>query len=193
MGRWVVAGADGGRTCYRGNATDAAVADARVDVAGTGGLSIVASLALSGHAAAATILVLVLAVDGMHVIGAGGWIGSLSMVLVAGIPAAAALPDDQGHAAVGALLNAFSPTALVFAGILAVTGAVAGWRNVGSVSALFGPAYGQVLVANSRRARWSSARAPATGSESCRRSGQFMGRRACDGQRPSRSQRRWSS
>ena len=110
-------------------------------------LVIAASLTLSGHAAAATNLVLALSVDGMHVIGAGGWIGSLSMVVVAGLPAAAALPDEQGHVAVGALLSAFSPTALVFAGVLALTGAIAGWRNLGSVGALFTSTYGQVLVA----------------------------------------------
>ena len=109
-------------------------------------LPIVVSLGLSGHPAVADGRMLSLLVDGMHVIGAGGWVGSLTLVLVAGIPVATGLPEDQRHAMAGALLHAFSPTALVFAGLLALTGAIAGWRNVGSLGALVDSRYGQVLI-----------------------------------------------
>ena len=110
-------------------------------------LPIVVSLALSGHPAVAPARVSALLVDGVHVLGAGGWVGSLTMVLVAGIPVATAMPAEQRHATVAALLNAFSPTALVFAGLLAFTGLIAGWRNVGSLGALVDTRYGQVLLA----------------------------------------------
>ena len=110
-------------------------------------LVIAGSLALSGHAAAATHRALALGIDVAHVIGAGGWVGGLTLVLAAGIPVAASLPDEQRHATIGALIHAFSPTALVFAGLLLVTGLLAGWRNLGSVQAIFGSLYGRMLVA----------------------------------------------
>ena len=110
-------------------------------------LPIVVSLGLSGHPAVAQGRVLSLIVDAVHVLGAGGWVGSLAVVLVAGIPVATALPEAQRHASVGALLNAFSPTALVAAGVLVLSGTIAGWRNVGSLGAIVDTPYGQVLLA----------------------------------------------
>ena len=84
--------------------------------------------------------------DGLHVLGAGGWLGSLSVVVLAGIPAAWALPEDARGPAVADLINAFSPTALVFAGIVATTGVFAAWLHVGSVDALWMTTYGRVLL-----------------------------------------------
>jgi putative copper export protein len=65
------------------------------------------------------------------------------------------------------LFNAFSPVALTFAGIAALTGVISGWINLGSLSALFGSSYGTVLliklallvfVASAGAYNWLSAR-----------------------------------
>ena len=82
----------------------------------------------------------------MHVIGAGGWLGSLLMVLLAGIPVAVRLGEGQRGPAVASLVNAFSPTALVFAGLAGATGVFAAWLHLGGVSALWQTEYGRTLL-----------------------------------------------
>ena len=84
--------------------------------------------------------------DGLHVLGAGGWLGSLAVVLAAGIPAAFALPADERGRAVADLINAFSPTALAFAGLVAATGLFAAWLHVGGIPALWQTTYGKLLL-----------------------------------------------
>ena len=105
------------------------------------------SPALSGHAAAAPkLLALAVLADGMHVVGAGGWLGSLLVVVLAGIPAAFALPERERGGAIAELINAFSPTALLFAGIVAATGVFAAWLHLGAVPALWETRYGRLLI-----------------------------------------------
>ena len=112
-----------------------------------GTVAMAASPALSGHAVAApqwtTLTVLA---DVAHVVGAGGWLGSLFVLVVVGIPAAVRLGGDARGPAVADLVDAFSPTALVFAALVAATGVVATWVHVGTVAALWQTAYGRTLL-----------------------------------------------
>ena len=103
--------------------------------------------ALSGHAASAQRLVtLAILSDAVHVVGAGGWLGSLVIVIAAGIPAALRLSEGERGPAVADLFNAFSPTALVFAGTAAATGVFAAWLHLGAVPALWTTDYGRTLL-----------------------------------------------
>ncbi|MGI9077438.1 MAG: copper resistance D family protein, partial [Gemmatimonadaceae bacterium] len=103
--------------------------------------------ALSGHASSAPRLTpLAILADGIHVIGASGWLGSLLVVLVVGIPAAMQLAEGERGAAVAEVINAYSPTALVFAGIAAATGVFAAWLHIGTVSGLWQTEYGRTLL-----------------------------------------------
>ena len=103
--------------------------------------------ALSGHAAATPRLTgAAVIADGLHVIGAGGWLGSLLVVLVAGIPAAVSLGEARRGAAVADVVNAFSPTALAFAGLAAATGVFAAWLHVGAWASLWQSDYGRLLL-----------------------------------------------
>ena len=102
--------------------------------------------ALSGHAAASPRPLLSVLMDGLHVLGAGGWLGGLLAMITIGIPAAWRLGPDERGSAVAALFWAFSPTALVFAGLVALTGVYAAWLHLGSVPALWQSTYGQVLL-----------------------------------------------
>lgn len=105
------------------------------------------SPALSGHAASAPALrTLAILADTIHIIAASGWLGSLFVLLVAGIPAAMQLKSDDRGLAVADLVNAFSPTALVFAGITASAGVFAAWLHLGNVSALWQTQYGKTLL-----------------------------------------------
>lgn len=102
---------------------------------------------LSGHAAAvperATLAILA---DGIHVLGAGGWLGALMLVVIVGIPAALRLPHGDRGNAVARLITAFSPIALLFAGTVVATGILAAWLQLGAVSALWESAYGRTLL-----------------------------------------------
>lgn len=103
--------------------------------------------ALSGHAVAVPRLApLAVLADGLHVIGAGGWLGSLLFVVAVGIPVARGLPEGERGRGVADLVNAFSPTALVFAGIVAATGVFSAWLHLGAVSALWQSEYGRALL-----------------------------------------------
>ena len=103
--------------------------------------------ALSGHAIASPSFVpLAVAADALHVIGAGGWLGSLLFVVIAGIREALRLEEPARGPAVAELVNAFSPTALAFAGITTVTGAVSAWLHLGTLAALWQSEYGQRLL-----------------------------------------------
>ncbi|HEX2094480.1 MAG TPA: copper resistance protein CopC [Longimicrobiaceae bacterium] len=105
------------------------------------------SPALSGHAASVrTGMALAVLADGIHVLGAGGWLGGLLFVVAAGIPAAMRLEEGTRGRAVAALVDAFSPTALVFAGLVAATGVITAGLHLGSIPALWQSAYGRTLL-----------------------------------------------
>jgi putative copper export protein/methionine-rich copper-binding protein CopC len=106
-----------------------------------------ATPALSGHASAMGPLSWVaVPTDTLHVIAAGGWIGSLLALVVIGIPAALRLDPGRRGAVAAALVQGFSPTALVFTGILVATGVVSAWLHLGQFAALWTSAYGRTLL-----------------------------------------------
>lgn len=111
-----------------------------------GMLAFVWSTAMSGHAAAADSATLAKVLDALHIIGAGGWVGSLALIVFVAIPAHFATASDDAHRGVARLVSAFSPVALLCAAILGVSGVVAGWRNMGGIDALFTSDYGLMLV-----------------------------------------------
>jgi putative copper export protein/methionine-rich copper-binding protein CopC len=117
-------------------------------VAGLAALGLAVTPALSGHAAAMTGATgtLAMVVDTVHVLAAGSWLGSLLVLLVAGIPAALHLGPARRGPAVAALVHAFSPGALVFAGLLVLTGVTATIIHSSSLAALLGSRYGTLLL-----------------------------------------------
>ncbi|MBA2246138.1 MAG: copper resistance protein CopC/CopD [Gemmatimonadetes bacterium] len=104
--------------------------------------------ALSGHAGAMTgpIGSAAVVADSVHVLAAGGWLGSLLVLLIAGIPAAMRLGTGRRSAGVATLVQAFSPTALLFAGLLVLTGVFAAFVHSGSFFALIASDYGRLLL-----------------------------------------------
>lgn len=103
--------------------------------------------ALSGHAVATPLRTgLAIIADALHVLGAGGWMGSLLLVLLAGLPVALRRHGTEGPAAVRRLIEAFSPTALAFAALIGITGVYAAWIHIGLSAALWESSYGRVLL-----------------------------------------------
>lgn len=124
-------------------------------------LLLAVSQPLSGHPAAAAMPRLAVATQALHLLGAGGWVGSLTLLTFVAIPAArrigrtvGGVGDDgavQGEitapdARVAGLVRAFSPTALAFSALLAITGLITAWGNLGGFAPLWQSAYGRTLV-----------------------------------------------
>jgi copper transport protein len=105
------------------------------------------SPAFSGHAASApTLRTLAIATDGLHVLAASSWLGTLSIVLIAGLGAATRQAPGTRGPLVRSLINAYSPLALASAGVAAATGVFAAWLHVGAVPNLWSTRYGIILL-----------------------------------------------
>lgn len=116
-------------------------------LAAAGALMLSTTPALSGHAVAAPRLsAIAVVVDSLHVIGAGGWLGSLFLLVAAAIPAALSLEESDRGETVADLVNAFSPTALGFVAVLGATGLFSAWIQLESWSALWQSGYGRTLL-----------------------------------------------
>ena len=103
--------------------------------------------AFAGHAIAAERWIPVAVVaDGIHVLGAAGWLGTLAVLVLAGIPAAFRLEEQDRGPAAADLVNAFSPVALVCASAAAATGVLAAVIHLGRLTDLWQTEYGQVLL-----------------------------------------------
>lgn len=93
-------------------------------------VALVCSFPLMGHAAGHRLRA---AVDTLHLLGGGAWLGTLA-VLVAMKPR-------------NALFERFSPLALSGAAIAALTGVVMAWLSLGSIANIWTTPYGRLLVA----------------------------------------------
>lgn len=90
--------------------------------------------ALSGHASGAEGRTLAVGLDLIHVAAAGTWIGTLGLIVLV------------GRSWLDRLVPAFSTIALGSVVALVVTGGIAGWRLVGSVSGYIETPYGRTLL-----------------------------------------------
>ena len=116
-------------------------------LAACGALAAAYSPALASHAAASPKLrALAIVADGLHIIGASSWLGTLTVMLVAGVTAARRQAPEASGPLVRSLVNAFSPVALVSAGVAATTGVFAAWLHVGTIPNLWGTRYGLTLL-----------------------------------------------
>ena len=103
--------------------------------------------ALGGHAAAsARFTSLAIITDALHVFGASGWLGSLFILVLVAIPSVMMAATEDHWRQIASLVNAFSPSALLFAGLVVITGAISAWLHLGSVRALWTSDYGRVLL-----------------------------------------------
>lgn len=115
-------------------------------LAALGGLAMAVSPALSGHAAAASPMLLNVTLDASHVLTAGFWVGGLFILVVAGLPAMLKGTNGRGDAGVAALVNSFHPVALVCAPFVLLSGAGSAWLRLGDPANILGSRYGQVLL-----------------------------------------------
>ncbi len=116
-------------------------------LAACGAIAVAFSAALASHASSAPRhRDLAILADGVHVLAASSWLGTLTVMLVAGIPAVSRQSAERRGAFVRSLVNAFSPVALASAGLAVVTGVFAAWLHVGTIPNLWGTRYGIILL-----------------------------------------------
>lgn len=102
--------------------------------------------AFSGHAIAAERLVpLAVLSDGLHILGAAGWLGTLAVMLIVSITAALGPLEDHGALA-AELVTAYSPVALASAALAGLTGVATALIHIGHVWDLWTTPYGRVLL-----------------------------------------------
>jgi putative copper export protein/methionine-rich copper-binding protein CopC len=116
-------------------------------VGGVGVAAIATSESLTGHAGAATHLMpLAVGVDVAHVLGAGGWLGGLTAVLLSGLPALRSLDDVERPRAGSRLVRSFHHAAVQCVALVVATAAIAAWLRLGAVDALWTTSYGRILM-----------------------------------------------
>lgn len=115
--------------------------------AAVGVVAVAVGLALASHAAVVPrFSALSVTANIVHTLAAAGWLGNLLAVFLVGLPLAWRLDRDDRWTVIRDIVNAFSPAALAFGGLAAATGIFMAWTHVGSVGALTGTDYGQVLL-----------------------------------------------
>ncbi len=86
-------------------------------------------------------------VNPIHMTAAALWIGTLFVVVSAGLPAVLRAPlGTRRGPLVADLIARFSPLALFGAGFLVLTGLITAWRHLGVLNALWSTSYGITLL-----------------------------------------------
>jgi putative copper resistance protein D len=98
-----------------------------------------AAMPLLGHAAGDVVR---MAVDALHILAAGAWLGTLATVLLIPVPRT----QDPAWRIRLLILRRFAPIALPSAAAVVAAGLVASWFYVGAISNLWTTSYGRILV-----------------------------------------------
>ena len=83
----------------------------------------------------------------VHLLAASLWIGTLFVLVVAGVAVVMRRGGDRRGALVADMVNAFSPLALVMGGVVVLFGVIAAWKELGGdLSLLVSSPYGNALL-----------------------------------------------
>lgn len=115
-------------------------------VAVLAGAALVVTPAVSGHARATSPIALNVAVDAVHVAAMAAWVGGL-ILLLAAVPAATrALEPAERTRLLAAVLQRFSPLALVSVALVVVTGVYGTFVYLDAVRDLVDSAWGRLVL-----------------------------------------------
>jgi copper transport protein len=108
---------------------------------------LVVTPAATGHAIGSDEAVFAVPLDVVHVLAGSIWLGTLAVILIVGIGAAAKTPGTVPLGArVATMINTFSPLALICGGAMVATGVAASLLHIEPLSALWTSWYGRVLI-----------------------------------------------
>jgi copper transport protein len=113
-------------------------------LAGLGG-AVLVSISLTGHAVSGDLIPLAFVTDLAHLGGVSVWLGGL-VVLIGSVLWRDSARERDGTDEAGTVVGRFSQVAFGAVVVIVVSGAIQGWRQVGSYDALFDTAYGRLLV-----------------------------------------------
>ncbi len=106
-----------------------------------------ATPSFSGHAIAGDQALFSVPLDILHVIAGSVWLGTLSVIVIVGVAAAAKTPGTIGLGArVAGMINVFSPVGLFCGGTVVATGVIASLLKLRPLSRLWTSDYGIALM-----------------------------------------------
>lgn len=110
-------------------------------------LTLAVTPALTGHAIGSDYAVFAVPLDGVHVLAGSAWLGTLAMLLLVGVGAAAKAPGAISIGSrVASLVNGFSPLALICGGVVVATGIATSLLHLSPISRLWTSTYGMTLI-----------------------------------------------
>jgi copper transport protein len=101
--------------------------------------------AMGGHAASEQASISTVFADGIHILSAGVWLGTLLVLLLVVLPEFAREPDEERPRLLRTLLTSFSTVALVAGGLVVATGLIGALAQLNAISDLWNTPYGKVL------------------------------------------------
>jgi copper transport protein len=115
------------------------------------GVTLVSALLLSiattmgGHAASEQARTSTVVADGIHILSAGAWLGTLLVLPLVVLPEIAREPREKRPRLLRTFLTSFSTVALVAGGLVVATGLIGALAQLNTVSDLWSTPYGKVL------------------------------------------------
>lgn len=115
-------------------------------VAAIGLVAVCVSEALTGHSGAVRHSAAAVAADVAHVLGAGGWLGGLTTMIICAMPLLKKLDAREAASAGKRLLHAYHGTAVECVTIVVLSAIISAWTRFPTVSAIWTTPYGQMLL-----------------------------------------------
>ena len=111
------------------------------------GLGLLVTVSYAGHASSGRWVPVAMVADVVHLAGVSAWLGGLAMLCFCVLRPRRVTDDGpQSIAAIDRVVARFSSVAFVAVVAIVASGVVQGWRQLGSVSALWDTTYGRLLV-----------------------------------------------
>jgi copper transport protein len=115
-------------------------------IAAIGLVVIAVSEALTGHSGSVNHAPAAVAADVAHLLGAGGWLGGLTAVLLCGFPALKRLDPKKGSNVGARLVRAYHNSATECVAVVVLSAIIAVWLRFPTVSSLWTTPYGLALI-----------------------------------------------
>ena len=115
-------------------------------MAALGVVAMALSESLTGHAGAVKHFAAAVAADVAHVLGAGGWLGGLTALLLCAMPVVKRLDRDAAADAGSRLLRAFHGAASECVAVVVLSAVVAMWVRFPTLASIYTTPYGQMLL-----------------------------------------------
>jgi copper transport protein len=110
------------------------------------GAALLVTISLTGHAVSGDLVPLAFVTDLAHLGAVSVWLGGLVVLIGALLWRGSSRAQPREIDEVGRVVGRFSQVAFGAVLVIVVSGAIQGWRQVGSYDALFETAYGRLLV-----------------------------------------------